>query len=170
MSRESVPARPSSDATRPSSGSVRPSSGSVRPDRDMSRPLPAALSWSVLLVFTVGFAVAVVVLGIPLWVPAAYGVMSVIAFTVYGFDKSAARRGGQRVSEQTLLTLGLVGGWPGALVAQQLFRHKTRKRSFRRAFWARVVLNVVLLALVIAVTMLWGWDISPALNLLRSLF
>ena len=41
---------------------------------------------------------------------------------------------------------GFVGGWPGALVAQQLFRHKTRKRSFRRAFWITVVVNVLVLA------------------------
>ena len=37
--------------------------------------------------------------------------------------------------------LGFVGGWPGALVAQQGFRHKTRKRSFRRAFWTTVVIE-----------------------------
>lgn len=142
-------------------------SGSVRPDRDLSRPLPAALSWTVLVAFVAALAIAVVVLGIPLWLPAVYGVMSVLAFLAYGLDKSAARRGAQRTSEQTLLTLSFVGGWPGALVAQQLFRHKTRKRSFRRAFWARVVTNVLLLAAVVIVTTLWGWDVGSGI---RTLF
>jgi uncharacterized membrane protein YsdA (DUF1294 family) len=47
-----------------------------------------------------------------------------------------------RVSESTLHTLSLVGGWPGALVAQQMLRHKSNKASFRAVFWATVVTNV----------------------------
>ena len=147
-----------------------PSSGAARLDRDMSQPLPAALSWTVLVVFTLAFAAAIVMLGTPRWLTALYGVMSVTAFLVYGFDKSAALHGGQRVSEQTLLTLSFAGGWPGALVAQQIFRHKTRKRSFRRRFWARVVVNVVLLAALIFVTTLWGWDVPVLRERFVSLF
>lgn len=109
-------------------------------------------------------------LGIPLWVPAVYGGMSVLAFAVYGFDKSAARRGRQRVSERTLLTLGLVGGWPGALIAQQVFRHKTRKRTFRRGFWELVVLNVLLLAVLVAATTAWGWDAGAVRDGFVALF
>lgn len=129
-----------------------------RPERDLSRPLPQALSWTVLGVFAGALAVAVIWFGTPVWIPIAYGAMSVIAFAAYGMDKSAARSGRRRVSEQTLLTLGFACGWPGAVVAQQVFRHKTRKRSFRRAFWQLVVLNVVLLAIVLAATGMWGWE------------
>ncbi len=32
----------------------------------------------------------------------------------------------------------LMGGWPGALIAQQAFRHKTRKVSLQVVFWAIV--------------------------------
>ncbi|WP_347978800.1 DUF1294 domain-containing protein [Microbacterium sp. ProA8] len=117
-----------------------------RPGRDLSKPLPPALSWTTLLVFAIGFAVAYLVLGLAWWVPVLYGAASLVTFAAYGIDKSAARRGATRISEQTLLLLGLVGGWPGALVAQQLFRHKTRKRSFRRAFWGTVGVNVLVLA------------------------
>ena len=35
----------------------------------------------------------------------------------------------------------LLGGWPGALVAQQAFRHKTRKLSFQLVFWGIVLLH-----------------------------
>ena len=110
--------------------------------------------------FAGAFAVAYFVLALPWWMPALYGALSVIAFGAYGLDKRAARRGGPRTSEQTLLTLGLLGGWPGALVAQQLFRHKTRKRSFRRAFWLTVVVNVLALAGVLTLATLNGWDLS----------
>ncbi|MFB6610182.1 DUF1294 domain-containing protein [Agromyces sp. NPDC056379] len=117
-----------------------------RHDRDFSRPLPSALSWTVLAVFAAALAVAVVAAGLPWWVPASYGVVSIVAVVAYGLDKRAAKRGAPRTSESVLLTVGVVGGWPGALVAQQLFRHKTRKRSFRRAFWLTVVVNSLVLA------------------------
>ena len=47
------------------------------------------------------------------------------------------------MSESTLLAVGLFGGWPGAIVAQQLLRHKSSKVSFRLAFWATVVMNIL---------------------------
>ena len=122
-----------------------------RPGRDLSKPLPPAVSWITLLVFAVAFAVTYLVFGLAWWVPVLYGAASLVAFAAYGIDKSAARRGATRISEQTLLLLGLVGGWPGALVAQQLFRHKTRKRSFRRAFWGTVGVNILVLAAAVYV-------------------
>ena len=70
-----------------------------------------------------------------------YAAMSVLAFTLYGRDKAAARRGRWRVSEATLHVVALLGGWPGALLAQGVFRHKTRKRPFRIVFWCTVALN-----------------------------
>ncbi|GAA5097092.1 hypothetical protein GCM10025760_30840 [Microbacterium yannicii] len=120
-----------------------------RPGRDLSQPLPPALSWIALLVFAVGIAIAYLVWGLAWWVPVLYGAASLVAFAAYGIDKSAARRGAARISEQTLLLLGLIGGWPGAIVAQQLFRHKTRKRSFRRVFWGTVAVNVLLLGVYV---------------------
>ena len=40
-----------------------------------------------------------------------------------------------------LLALGLMGGWPGAIVAQQMLRHKTVKSRFQFAFWGTVAMN-----------------------------
>ncbi len=37
--------------------------------------------------------------------------------------------------------LELLGGWPGAFLAQQVFRHKTRKLSFQLVFWGIVLLH-----------------------------
>ena len=123
----------------------RPTHQRGRPERDLSRPLPSALSWAVLALFAAALALAVVAGALPWWVPVGYGALGLVAFVAYGLDKDAAKRGAPRISESTLLMLGFVGGWPGALVAQQRFRHKTRKRSFRRAFWTTVVINVLVL-------------------------
>jgi len=66
---------------------------------------------------------------------------SVVAFIAYARDKSAAQRDRLRTSESTLHLLGLLGGWPGALVARHVFRHKSKKQSFIIAFWGTVFLN-----------------------------
>jgi uncharacterized membrane protein YsdA (DUF1294 family) len=71
-----------------------------------------------------------------------YAGASVVAFAMYAADKSASKKNAWRISESALHAIGLVGGWPGALAAQQLLRHKTSKPSFRVAFWGTVVLNV----------------------------
>jgi uncharacterized membrane protein YsdA (DUF1294 family)/cold shock CspA family protein len=80
---------------------------------------------------------------IDLWVAALYALASVITFVAYASDKTAAVEGHPRVSEFTLLMFGLVGGWPGALLAQQVLRHKTRKATFQTLFWLTVVVNVL---------------------------
>jgi uncharacterized membrane protein YsdA (DUF1294 family) len=82
---------------------------------------------------------------LPLAVIATYGVVSILTFLIYWFDKSAARQGQWRTKESSLLLLGLAGGWPGAVVAQRVLRHKSRKQSFQMAFWGTVVMNSVAL-------------------------
>ena len=74
-----------------------------------------------------------------------YAVMSVITFCAYGLDKFKAQKGLWRIPEKTLHILELCCGWPGALLAQRLLRHKSYKKSFRIVFWVMVVLNVGLL-------------------------
>lgn len=71
-------------------------------------------------------------------------VTSLVSFAAYGVDKRRAVTGGRRVPERTLHLLAFLGGWPGAIVAQRRFRHKTRKVPFLAAFWGVVVLHVVL--------------------------
>jgi uncharacterized membrane protein YsdA (DUF1294 family) len=53
------------------------------------------------------------------------------------------------VRESTLHWLALVGGWPGAMLAQRAFRHKTHKKSFRRVFRVTVIVNVILAIVVL---------------------
>lgn len=67
--------------------------------------------------------------------------LSVITYLVYWWDKSAARKGGWRTPETTLHLLSLCGGWPGALIAQQVLRHKTQKQPFRLILWLTVLVS-----------------------------
>ncbi len=82
---------------------------------------------------------------LPRPVPFLYGALSMAVFIVYGMDKWAARRGKARVAELSLHLIALLGGWPGALLGQQIFRHKTAKPGFQRLSWAMVALNISLL-------------------------
>lgn len=75
-----------------------------------------------------------------------YLVLSLVTFAAYGLDKRAASKGAWRTSESTLHVLGLLGGWPGALIAQGQFRHKTSKQSFRTVFRATIILNCAVFA------------------------
>ena len=74
--------------------------------------------------------------------PAAYLGMSLVAYLAYRVDKQAATQGEWRVAESTLHFMELLCGWPGALIAQQSLRHKTRKTSYQFVFWCAVLLNI----------------------------
>jgi uncharacterized membrane protein YsdA (DUF1294 family)/cold shock CspA family protein len=89
------------------------------------------------------YVVMAAVWKLSLWVAGLYMVLSVATFIAYAVDKSAATRGSWRTPERTLHILAAMGGWPGALLAQQFFRHKSTKQEFRQVFWATVLLNVL---------------------------
>jgi uncharacterized membrane protein YsdA (DUF1294 family)/cold shock CspA family protein len=78
---------------------------------------------------------------IPIQILYLYLAVSTFTFLVYAKDKWAARTYRWRTKESTLHTLAFVGGWPGALIAQQVLRHKSQKNSFQFVFWATVVFN-----------------------------
>lgn len=99
----------------------------------------------VLPLFLILYAVIAIVWKPPIWIAAAYAMLSLVTFLAYALDKSAAANGSWRISEQKLHVLSLFGGWPGALLAQQFLRHKSAKQEFRQTFWATVVINVLVL-------------------------
>ncbi|RUO68998.1 DUF1294 domain-containing protein [Pseudidiomarina sediminum] len=97
-----------------------------------------------------GYLAAVTTLGfmgrLPLELSYVFLFVSVVAYLAYAHDKHAATEGAQRVPENALHSLSLLGGWPGALLAQQQFRHKTKKTSFRWVFYFSVLVNVTIVA------------------------
>ena len=100
------------------------------------------MTYSPLLLFLALYAYAVLAFGLPAAVGVAYALASDACFALYARDKAAARRGDRRTPERHLLLLGLAGGWPGGLLAQQWLRHKTVKLPFRHWFWLTVGLNL----------------------------
>jgi uncharacterized membrane protein YsdA (DUF1294 family) len=81
--------------------------------------------------------------------------LSIFTFFAYRSDKLRAEAGEWRVPESTLHFAALVGGWPGAFLAQRRFRHKTSKVSFQIVFWI-----VVLSHQFVAVDSLLDWRIT----------
>jgi uncharacterized membrane protein YsdA (DUF1294 family) len=119
---------------------VAPRSGRVRrSEQPTQRSTAGALAIPAFVALYVAMAAT---RGVSNWFALAYIGFSFVTLVAYALDKSAAVAGRWRVSEQSLLLLGLAGGWPGGLVAQQLLRHKSNKTSFRHAFWGTVVVNV----------------------------
>ncbi|UCV15829.1 DUF1294 domain-containing protein [Quatrionicoccus australiensis] len=80
---------------------------------------------------------------------ALYFAASLLTFGVYAHDKSAARAQRWRIRESTLHLLALIGGWPGALLAQHRLRHKSGKSAFLATFWTSVLLNSGMLILLL---------------------
>ncbi|SIR14380.1 cold shock and DUF1294 domain-containing protein [Solilutibacter tolerans] len=87
---------------------------------------------------------------IPWLVAGTYALVSGLSYLAYALDKSSAEHSSRRTPESTLHFLDLIGGWPGALIAQQQFRHKTVKTSFQTTFWLTVIINIALV----------GWLVS----------
>jgi uncharacterized membrane protein YsdA (DUF1294 family)/cold shock CspA family protein len=125
--------------------------GTGMPPPATSTPLQSSLTQAVIgaSVFLVGIAVLVVTSRAPWWVLAWYVVLSVVTFLLYGWDKVSASGGHWRTQESTLNGLALLGGWPGAWIAQHAWRHKSRKTSFQVAFWSAVLVNVGVLVFLI---------------------
>jgi uncharacterized membrane protein YsdA (DUF1294 family)/cold shock CspA family protein len=126
----------------------RPRATNIR----LTQPQTALPALPALPVVTVGafflvLALWIYVAHLPLWVPVTYVLVSLITFYVYGVDKTSAVHGTQRVSEATLHLLEFLGGWPGALLAQFYYRHKTRKASFQSGYLAAVIANLLMLVL-----------------------
>ena len=67
------------------------------------------------------------------------GVLSVVTFLMFGYDKWRAGRAGERVSEARLIWLSALGGWLGGLLGMIIFRHKTSKGSFQWKFVAALL-------------------------------
>lgn len=90
-----------------------------------------------------------------------------LSVLVFGIDKRRAQAGAWRLPERLLLGLALIGGWPGAKLGQALFRHKTRKMSFRWRLDAIGLMQAAALALVL--TPAGGWLTARAQGLVAQL-
>ena len=100
------------------------------------------------LIFLTLTCLAVFLETLPLFVLVIYSISSLLTFILYWSDKRAAENGTQRTPESTLQLLSLIGGWPGGLFAQRIFRHKSTKKSFQLVYWLTVFFNIAVLFVI----------------------
>lgn len=136
--RRTVPPARAAKPSRPAPASAAPRPGSAFPGAVATIAYGFLVEWAIRS-GRLPFETLFVVLG-----------LSTLTFIVYALDKHAAQTGRWRTPESTLHLLELAGGWPGAWVAQQVLRHKSRKPAYRVAFWAMVVLHCTALTV-------WLW-------------
>lgn len=118
-----------------------------QPERARRAPWGTATLFAIPL-FLLVYVLVAAAWQLPLRVAGLYVGASAITYIAYAADKSAASSGAWRTPESTLHMFALACGWPGALLAQQLLRHKSTKPAFRQVFWATVLLNVAALVLL----------------------
>lgn len=111
--------------------------------RKPSRPIPRLKIGAVFLLATV---VGTLLGLLPAAITIGYLLLSCLSYIMYTVDKAAAGKGAQRTPESALHFVGLLGGWPGALIAQQQSRHKTVKASFQSVFRLTVFVNLAAVA------------------------
>ena len=105
-------------------------------------PLSEALPIYLTGIFMFGLLLSYLKFLLPTWIFVLYTSTSVISVVMYIIDKSNAKRGEQRIPEIMLHLIAIIGGWPGAAIAQQTLRHKNRKQSFQVGFWLTVLFNL----------------------------
>ncbi len=85
--------------------------------------------------------------------------ISTITYFLYAADKNRARAKAWRVSEAALHLCELIGGWPGAFIAQRRLRHKCSKPGYQAFFWL-----IILTYQYVALDFLLGWKISRSVE------
>ena len=122
----------------------------------------AAVAWQ----SVVDFLTANPILGYPIWV----GVLSVVAFLMYGWDKRQAKTDGWRVPKKRLHTVAFLGGWPGAMFGQKLLPPQNAKNGFQSSDLAgcRSARRFGCLVSLLQISAIVATDCKSACKCLRS--
>lgn len=73
-------------------------------------------------------------------------IVNLVAFALYGVDKSRARRSAWRIPEATLLLVALIGGSLGAFAGMRVWHHKTQKLRFKVLVPLFLIAHIALIA------------------------
>jgi len=74
-----------------------------------------------------------------------YILLNCLAFIFMGWDKRQSRENRKRISEKTLLILGLLGGFAGAYGGMRFFHHKTRHWYFKLIFFIALLVHIMII-------------------------
>lgn len=81
-----------------------------------------------------------------------YFSLSFFTYLMFARDKQAAKNNNWRTPENTLHLLSFMGGWPGALLAQNRLHHKTKKQPFKSILWLMIALNIIVFIWILTPT------------------
>ncbi len=121
-----------------------------KPSRYPGAARPGDIPFAVVILFFAFLGWAALQNRLPWLIVAIYAVLSVLTYAMYAADKAAAQADRRRTPEDSLHLVSVIGGWPGALIAQRVLRHKSQKRSFRLVFWVTVLVNSCALAFLLS--------------------
>ena len=76
-------------------------------------------------------------------------IINIVAFIIYGFDKLFAIKHKWRISVNTLLGLGLLGGSIGGYLSMKLFHHKTNKKLFTIGIPLLMIIHLVIIIYIL---------------------
>lgn len=112
-------------------------------EKPYSPPKDGAISFSTIFAisFCIILALGTIIGKVHTAIAGTYILASLLTYFAYSNDKAAAQENRWRTKESTLHLFGLFGGWPGALVAQKILRHKSKKQEFQFTFWGTVIMN-----------------------------
>lgn len=77
-------------------------------------------------------------------------IINIVAFAMYGIDKSKAKKKRWRISEASLLSVAFLGGAYGAWLGMRVFHHKTRHKKFQilvplaAVVWTAIIIKIKL--------------------------
>lgn len=119
-----------------------------------------AFPWASLLAmwFLAALVGGVVYWRYPAEVAYCYGAMSAVLWCIYGFDKRAEKRKKPRTGASALLSLALLGGWPGALLGQYHFNPPHRSLLYQIVLFFIVLSHIALLLWTLTPTGIQGLE------------
>lgn len=77
---------------------------------------------------------------------AAYILINIIVFSLYGADKKKSQKSEWRIKESTLILSAFLFGGIGALAGMKVFHHKTKHTKFIVLVPLAAILNIAVIA------------------------
>lgn len=71
-------------------------------------------------------------------------IINIIGFLAMYIDKLKAKRGSWRIPENTLFIITAIGGGIGTIAGMYLFRHKTKKWTFKIGLPVLLILDILI--------------------------
>lgn len=121
------------------------------PSRHSNSQMPFHPIYILMGVYWITLLVASAFAAIPNFFLLILSLINAYTYWIYAKDKQAAQNNTQRIPEQHLLMMSLVGGWTAAWFAQQNLRHKTQKQPFKKYHHIMIILNILILLGIIIV-------------------